>query len=115
MSPSVSIAASLSSDVRKDIVIQALSGSTPISHLAKQHQVSRKFVYQQSDKAQALMQWFSHDVLALAGPSLPVRQELYDFIEIALKQRGDERYPAFVNSEGLCTISASSCWLLRVS
>ena len=52
MSPSLSIAASLSPDVRKDIGIQALSGTTPISHLAEQHQVSRKFVYQQSDKAQ---------------------------------------------------------------
>ena len=60
MSPSVSIAASLSPDVRKDIGIQALSGRTPISHLAEQHQVSRKFVYQQSDKAQqALDDWFS--------------------------------------------------------
>lgn len=59
MSPSLSIAASLSPDVRKDIGIQALSGTTPISHLAEQHQVSRKFVYQQSDKAQqALDEWF---------------------------------------------------------
>ena len=29
-----------------------LSGSQPITHLAYQHQVSRKFVYQQGDKAQ---------------------------------------------------------------
>ncbi len=28
-----------------------------------------------------LLQWFSHDVLALAGPSLAVRQELFDFKE----------------------------------
>ncbi|MEM9907538.1 MAG: hypothetical protein AAF921_21210, partial [Cyanobacteria bacterium P01_D01_bin.44] len=27
-----------------------------------------------------LLQWLSHDVLALAGPSLTVRQELFDFI-----------------------------------
>jgi len=31
-----------------------------------------------------LCQWFSHDVLALAGPSLAVRQELFDFIEAEL-------------------------------
>ncbi|MEN8445465.1 MAG: hypothetical protein ABG776_10695, partial [Cyanobacteria bacterium J06555_13] len=36
----------------QDIGIQVLSRSLPISQLAAQHQVSRKFVYQQGDKAQ---------------------------------------------------------------
>ncbi len=40
-----------------------------------------------------LCQWFSHDVLALAGPDLTVRQELFDFIEIELKQRAGKQYP----------------------
>ena len=40
-----------------------------------------------------LCQWFSHDVLALAGPDLAVRQELFDFIEIELKQRAGKQYP----------------------
>ena len=52
MSPALSIAASLSPDIRQNIGIQVLSGSQPISHLATTHQVSRKFVYQQGDKAQ---------------------------------------------------------------
>ena len=52
MSPALSIAASLSPDVRQDIGIQALSRSQPLSHIAATHQVSRKFVYQQGDKAQ---------------------------------------------------------------
>ena len=52
MSQPLSVAASLSPDIRQDIGIQVLSGSQPISHLADQHQVSRKFVYQQGDKAQ---------------------------------------------------------------
>ena len=52
MSPALSIAASLSSDVRQDIGIQVLSRSRPISDIAATHQVSRKFVYQQGDKAQ---------------------------------------------------------------
>ena len=52
MSPALSIAASLSADVRQDIGIQVLSRSQPISHIAATHQVSRKFVYQQGDKAQ---------------------------------------------------------------
>jgi hypothetical protein len=48
----LSIAASLSPAIRQDIGIQVLSRSQPISDLAAQHQVSRKFVYQQGDKAQ---------------------------------------------------------------
>ena len=52
MSPVLSVAASLSPAVRQDIGIQVLSRLQPISHLAAQHQVSRKFVYQQGDKAQ---------------------------------------------------------------
>ena len=40
-----------------------------------------------------LLQWFSHDVLVLAGPRLTVRQELFDFIEIELKQRTGKQYP----------------------
>ena len=52
MSHVLSVAASLSPTVRQDIGIQVLSRSLPISQLADQHQVSRKFVYQQGDKAQ---------------------------------------------------------------
>ena len=52
MSPALSIAANLSLDVRQDIGIQVLARSQPISHLAATHQVSRKFVYQQGNKAQ---------------------------------------------------------------
>ena len=52
MSPALSVAASLSPGIRQDIGIRVLSRSQPISHLAATHQVSRKFVYQQGDKAQ---------------------------------------------------------------
>lgn len=52
MSPALSVAANLSPDIRQDIGIQVLSRSQPISHLAATHQVSRKFIYQQGDKAQ---------------------------------------------------------------
>ena len=52
MSLALSVAASLSPTVRQDIGIQALARTEPISHLAAKHQVSRKFVYQQGDKAQ---------------------------------------------------------------
>ena len=40
-----------------------------------------------------LLQWFSHDVLALAGPDLAERQELFDFIETELQQRAGKQYP----------------------
>ena len=52
MSPALSVAASLPSSVRQDIGIQVLARTEPISGLAAKHQVSRKFVYQQGDKAQ---------------------------------------------------------------
>ena len=41
-----------------------------------------------------LLCWFSHDVPALAGPRLAVRQELFDFIVCELQQREDKQYPA---------------------
>ena len=41
-----------------------------------------------------LLQWFSRDVLALAGPDLAVLQELYDFIVVELKQRAGKQYPS---------------------
>jgi len=47
-----------------------------------------------SEDVKTLLHWFSHDVLALAGPSLAVRQELFDFIVRELQQREDEQYPA---------------------
>ena len=52
MSPAVSIAATLPPATRQEIGIQAIARTVPISHLASQHRVSRKFVYQQGDKAQ---------------------------------------------------------------
>ena len=35
----------------------------------------------------------SHDVLELAGPSLMVRQELFDFITAELQQRESKQHP----------------------
>lgn len=52
MSPVLSVAASLAPDIRQDIGIQVLARTEPISHLADNHQVSRKFIYQQGDQAQ---------------------------------------------------------------
>ena len=52
MSASTSVAANLPPDIRKEIAIQVLSKSEPVSHLSAKHQVSRKFVYELGDKAQ---------------------------------------------------------------
>ncbi len=52
MSPFASVALRLPASVRQDIGIQVLSRSQPISHLVAMHQVSRKFLYQQGNKAQ---------------------------------------------------------------
>ena len=40
-----------------------------------------------------LFQWMVHDVLELAGPTLSVRQELFDFIKVELKQRDEGEFP----------------------
>ena len=40
-----------------------------------------------------LSQWMSHDVLELAGPSLEVRQELFEFIVQELQQLEDKQHP----------------------
>src|SRR2546423_15607559 len=37
---------------RQQLAVAALAGTQPIRHLATDHDVSRKFVYQQADKAQ---------------------------------------------------------------
>ena len=49
------IAATLPLEIRKNIGIQALSRSMSIAHIARENQVSRKFVYEQEEiAAQAL-------------------------------------------------------------
>ncbi|MEA5462376.1 hypothetical protein [Leptothoe sp. PORK10 BA2] len=51
MSPASSVAATLRPETRQQIAIEALAKSKPISHLATDYEVSRKFVYEQSGKA----------------------------------------------------------------
>ena len=52
MSQLTSVAAGLSPASRKSLAIEVLSKAEPVSHLAAQHQVSRKFLYQQRQKAE---------------------------------------------------------------
>jgi hypothetical protein len=52
----------LSPDQRQRLAVGALSGTTPVARLAHEHDVSRKFVYQQAGKAQqALDRAFAPD------------------------------------------------------
>ena len=47
---------------RRDLAVQVLAGAQPVSDLAREHEVSRKFLYQQAHTAQdALTQVFSPD------------------------------------------------------
>lgn len=59
--PAVTCAAhALNGGQRQQLALQALAGQEPISELARRHQVSRQFVYQQAAKgAQALEQAFA--------------------------------------------------------
>src|SRR5690349_21834335 len=55
---------SLNSIKRREIGIQAIGGHAPISHVANCYGVSRKFVYQQKEKALAgITQAFEESVL----------------------------------------------------
>ena len=55
MDRGVGAAAGLPGSDRKDLAIQALPGSVTVSDLAARHGVSRKFVYQQTHKARAVL------------------------------------------------------------
>ncbi len=52
MNPSSSVASGLQPLHRQELAVKVLSKREPISHLAKQEQVSRKFLYQQKAIAQ---------------------------------------------------------------
>lgn len=51
MKAALSVAAGLPPTTRKDFALRVLNKTEPISHIAVQNQVSRKFLYQQRDKA----------------------------------------------------------------
>ncbi len=55
MDRGVGAAARLAGGDRKDLAIQALAGSETVSDLAARHAVSRKFIYQQTHKARAVL------------------------------------------------------------
>ena len=55
MIPSLSIAANLSPVIRQRLVIEVLAMKKPVSDLAAEHQVSRKFLYRQVNKAEVAL------------------------------------------------------------
>src|ERR1017187_7698831 len=80
---------------RKDLSVQVLAGALPVSHLAQQCGVSRKFLYQQADKAsQALEDAFASEadddkVLF----TLPVTKEWIRRFVVSLALDGHSGYP----------------------
>jgi len=56
MSANNSVASRLCPDTRKNIAIQAISKSEPIKNLSVKHGVSRKFIYQQKNKAEEALE-----------------------------------------------------------
>ncbi len=80
--------------------LQAKMGRTghhaPADELATQLALARQAETQAHELArdvQTLTQWLCHDVLALAGPALATRRELFDFIvaELAAREPEDAR------------------------
>ena len=60
MKSAFSVSANLPLSTRKDLALRVLAKTEPVSHIASQHQVSRKFLYQQGHKAeQALEEAFT--------------------------------------------------------
>jgi hypothetical protein len=55
MERSVAAAVRLPESDRRDLAIQALAGSETVSDLAARHGVSRKFIYEQTGKAHAVL------------------------------------------------------------
>lgn len=52
----LSPASQLSPQQRKELAITVLARTEPVTSLAQQHQVSRKFLYQQADKAETVLE-----------------------------------------------------------
>jgi len=63
-------------------------GHTLSTKLTQARRVALEAV-QLANDVKILMQWLNHDILALAGPPLEERQELFDFIVAELSQRED--------------------------
>jgi len=61
-------------------------------HLERARQAEIQ-AHQLARDIRTLIQWLSHDILALAGPALATRRELFDFIvaELAAREPGDAR------------------------
>jgi hypothetical protein len=72
MDQGIGAAARLPGRERKELAIHALAGSETVTHLAAQHGVSRKFVYQQTHKVRAALD----DTFASATPDSAVLFEL---------------------------------------
>jgi hypothetical protein len=72
MNQGIGAAARLPGRERKDLAIHALAGSETVSGLAARHGVSRKFVYQQPDKAREAL----NDAFSPAVPDSEVLFEL---------------------------------------
>lgn len=83
MSQPKSVAASLPAVRRKSLAIELLSKTEPIVHPTAQHQVSRKFLYQQGQKAgEAIDEAFSY---------LSNEQEVLLYLPVTRLQREAER------------------------
>jgi hypothetical protein len=75
------------------VKIDCAAQRAPNEALASQLELARQTETHAVELARdirTLTQWLSHDVLALAGPALATRQELFDFIVALLAQRESE-------------------------
>ena len=90
------VAATLAAPLEQKIAQAKLTGNMTQKLTIQQVKANRREagLVARARDVKTLLHWFSHDVLALAGPDLAVRQELFDFIEIELQQRAGKQYPS---------------------
>jgi len=79
----------------------------PPTKLTLAHRAELQAV-QLANDIKVLMHWLSHDILALAGPSLEERQELFDFIVAELSQR-ESQLPHRLRPRTALKINGMTC------
>src|SRR5262249_21853506 len=94
----VAAARSLAPDQRQQLALDALTEQQPISKLARDHDVSRRFVYQQAHQAQqALDQAFQPQSAAdKVLFSLPITRSFLDRLVLGLLLIGHSSYRGVV-------------------
>jgi hypothetical protein len=100
----VRAAATMPGDDRKDVAVQALARSVTVSDLSARHGASRKFVYQQADKARHALDGVFRDAatdnIQEGRNALPVLRAILGLVA-AIAGRAQTRSPRWHNGRAI--------------